>query len=445
MESWCSSSILDNEIIIGVLLVIDDCIPSRTLSSPASLEVLTVEILLPRSIVLSLVYIPPNSNSDYINRLTDYLSCVMCDHELIILGDFNLPDINWSNLSCNKSTSSLFCDFVFDHELFQFVESATHSKGNILDLVLAKSDDLVQETLIHTNEPLPNMISDHHLISFIIPCTVPLFSRNKPVAFNFRKGDYVSMNDHLAEVDYNSYYVSNDIELLWSFLKSLILGSCELYVPKSHTYMRRFPKWFNGEIIHRIHKVRSFCKKHRMSPSVRNTLFLKNAESNLLQNISEAKLEFESRLIQDFAFKRNNNIHNYIRSFTKQASLPSVMYFDSQKESTSSGKAMHSSTHVFNCDADPLLHDPSDSHVSDLFVTASDVFRTLTQLDICKAMGIDGIPNIVLKLCSKSLCQPIQYLFNQCVINSCIPAEWKIHKIMPIHKAGDKSSVKNYH
>ena len=40
--------------------------------------------------------------------------------------------------------------------------------------------------------------------------------------------------------------------------------------------------------------------------------------------------------------------------------------------------------------------------------------------------------------------KPIQYLFNQCVINSCIPAEWKIHKITPIHKAGDKSSVKNY-
>ena len=237
------------------------------------------------------------------------------------------------------------------------------------------------------------------------------------MAFNFRKGDYVSMNGHLAKVDYNSYYVSNDIEFLWSFL---ILGSFELYVPKSHTYMRRFPKWFNGEIIHRIHKVRSLRKKHRMSPSVRNALFLKNAESNLLSNISEAKSEFESRLVQDFAFKRNNNIHNYIRSFTKQSSLPSVMYFDSQKESTSSGKATIFNVFfysVFNCDADPILPDPSDSHVNDLFVTASDVFRTLTQLYICKAMGIDGIPNIVLKLCSESLCQPIQYLFNQCIIS----------------------------
>ena len=94
MESWCSSSILvvvpgysifrkdRNSHGGGVLLVIDNCIPSRILSSPASLEVLTVEILLPRSIVLSLVYITPNSNADYINRLTDYLSCVMHDHEL---------------------------------------------------------------------------------------------------------------------------------------------------------------------------------------------------------------------------------------------------------------------------------------------------------------------------------------------------------------------------
>ena len=59
-------------------------------------------------------------------------------------------------------------------------------------------------------------------------------------------------------------------------------------------------------------------------------------------------------------------------------------------------------------------------------------------------MGIDGIPNYVLKNCAMSLCEPLHHLFVQCFNQSYLPEEWRIHKIVPIHKSGDKSSVRNY-
>ena len=59
-------------------------------------------------------------------------------------------------------------------------------------------------------------------------------------------------------------------------------------------------------------------------------------------------------------------------------------------------------------------------------------------------MGIDNIPNLVLKHCSRSLCSPIYHLFQQCVKQGYLPNEWKLHKIIPIYKSADKSSVKNY-
>ena len=59
-------------------------------------------------------------------------------------------------------------------------------------------------------------------------------------------------------------------------------------------------------------------------------------------------------------------------------------------------------------------------------------------------MGIDGIPNYVLKCCAESLCRPIQHLFVQCIQQACLHAEWKINKITPIHKSKDISSVCNY-
>ena len=61
----------------------------------------------------------------------------------------------------------------------------------------------------------------------------------------------------------------------------------------------------------------------------------------------------------------------------------------------------------------------------------------LSELDPAKAMGADGIGPKVLKLCAAALCEPLCHPW-------CIPFEWKVHCITPIHKSGDKSIVSNY-
>ena len=66
------------------------------------------------------------------------------------------------------------------------------------------------------------------------------------------------------------------------------------------------------------------------------------------------------------------------------------------------------------------------------------------QLDSNKATGIDSIGPKILKNCALSLYQPLCHLFNVSLSTGCIPHEWKIHKIVPIHKSADRSSVTNY-
>ena len=48
------------------------------------------------------------------NYLTNLASST--DH-VIIVGDFNLPDINWSSLNGTSTFSNSFCDFIFDCNL----------------------------------------------------------------------------------------------------------------------------------------------------------------------------------------------------------------------------------------------------------------------------------------------------------------------------------------
>ena len=45
---------------------------------------------------------------------------------MIILGDFNFPNINWQTLLGTSEISALFCDFVYDNNLDQLVTELTH-------------------------------------------------------------------------------------------------------------------------------------------------------------------------------------------------------------------------------------------------------------------------------------------------------------------------------
>ena len=77
-------------------------------------------------------------------------------------------------------------------------------------------------------------------------------------------------------------------------------------------------------------------------------------------------------------------------------------------------------------------------------LTESDVFNALVNLNPHKATGIDYIAPSILKNCATSLVAPLFHLFTTSLNTSVIPTEWKTHKITPIYKTGDKTSVKNY-
>jgi len=149
----------------GVLIALEESIPSSIIPSPGDLEVISVRIQLNCSISICTVYIPPNSNDSYIALLLSYLADVISSSEhVIIVGDFNFPDINWSTLTGTTSLSTLFCDFIFDHNLVQFIDSPTHIKGNILDIVLSNTS-LINNIRV---EPSQLISSDHFLVLFTI-------------------------------------------------------------------------------------------------------------------------------------------------------------------------------------------------------------------------------------------------------------------------------------
>jgi hypothetical protein len=79
----------------------------------------------------------------------------------VVLGDFNLPGIDWSNqrVISRPALNGDFLDTLTQHDLSQLVRDSTHSQGNILDLLLVDDPDNVLNC-----EILPG-ISDHYALA----------------------------------------------------------------------------------------------------------------------------------------------------------------------------------------------------------------------------------------------------------------------------------------
>ena len=88
---------------------------------------------------------------------------------------------------------------------------------------------------------------------------------------------------------------------------------------------------------------------------------------------------------------------------------------------------------------------PSVSNtLSSISIDEADVYYVLTLLDPNKAVGLDEIGPRVLRSCAAVLTRPLYHLFSISIRYAVIPDWWKIHKVIPIFKSGDCSSVKCY-
>ena len=81
---------------------------------------------------------------------------------------------------------------------------------------------------------------------------------------------------------------------------------------------------------------------------------------------------------------------------------------------------------------------------TNIVISDTDVYSVLASFDPSKSSGIDGIGPKVLKHSALALYIPFHHLFSLCMTQCSIPSEWKMDRITPIFKAGDRMSVKNY-
>ena len=92
-------------------------------------------------LIIGVVYRSPNSNHVNDDLLFDILK-VVSNKDVIIMGDFNYPDISWDN-GAYGSKGGNFYEVLQDCFLHQHVSFPTRGL-NILDLVLSSAPNMIQ-------------------------------------------------------------------------------------------------------------------------------------------------------------------------------------------------------------------------------------------------------------------------------------------------------------
>lgn len=79
-----------------------------------------------------------------------------------------------------------------------------------------------------------------------------------------------------------------------------------------------------------------------------------------------------------------------------------------------------------------------------MIIDANEVCDVLKNLKLGKASGDDGISHHMLKYTADTVCKPLEVLFNLSLSSCVFPGMWKLAKVMPLFKKGDKHSISNY-
>ncbi len=467
-ESWLHSQIFNNEFVPpsytvyrrdrnrrggGVLIIVSNQIRSKLIFTHTIVEIITIELFLsPKSLYLSCVYVPPNSCDTYHLTLFDHIhaQCSHGDTDVVYVGDFNAPDINWSTLTSSSHSSYLLCSCVVENNLVQLVSDPTHLCGNILDLILTNTPSRLSNFRVDT---MRRLSSDHFLVSANLnhPSTKLGKGTGLKFSFMYTRADYEVMSDFLSANLEDLSTRQPSVNEMWPMIKRSILHARDVFVPRLKIPSKPHPKWFDSTVRHKLNCTRTLHRNLQKKPTLSNEQRLQAAENDLQNAILLAKEQYVTKLQCEFG-QNQRKLYSHLRSLTSSNSRPDYFIannkpiYDPQQIANAFNLFFHSTfTKRSNFMLPDTAHLPTPANqLSTIEITKTDVFTALSKLDDTKAFGCDGIHPRILKKCVLPLLNSVHSLFTASLASSTIPDEWKVHRITPIPKKGNPLEITNY-
>ena len=423
------------------------------------------------------MYRPPtgSNNLDIHTSFVNLLSCVECfcaklkNHQLIIMGDMNLPSIQWSTESVipgkqDKKCAETFLNFLDNHFLTQHVNETTRKDKNTLDIIVSNI-----ATNIHsiTVEKVSNKLSDHDMVNCYI---TDIFNTEKPPVkpyspphpldqLNFNKSNWEGIRNELTAVDWNCLE-NKELNDMCNIFEKTVTSVCEKHTPKHKTLNknkfipadRRALIKLKSNLNHKInlHKYvipdtkqetidRLVLKKTEVEEKIKTSI-QEEAERKELKMLMQIKTN--PKVLYSYA-KRKNKVKSKIgplegengKFHADDKSMADIL--PSQYK-----KAFSNPNTVTNINI--TGNHVNGANITDIEFSVKDIEKAIDLIPCQSAGGPDKFPACILKECKQELALPLYTIWRNSLDSGTIPEIFLQQTIIPIHKKDSKAKAINY-
>ncbi|XP_053686493.1 uncharacterized protein LOC128736033 [Sabethes cyaneus] len=363
-----------------------------------------------RKLFVCVIYLPPNRTYDkqlidiHVQSLLTIIARAKPCDEIIIIGDFNLPNLLWRP----SRNGFLYPDA--DHSIFhgcaldlldgyntanlQQINNNGNENGRCLDLCFVSTSATAPQ-LEYAPVPLVKLVPHHPALILTIANrdSVKYSEPTVRTRYNFRRADYEGLLSALHDVDWADSLNASDIDPAVNVFTSIINGLIDRFVPKTQRRPRKNLPWQSAEL--------------RRLKTIKNAAFRRFSASHALPLRDHYR-----RINYDYKRLRRRCYLNYRRQMERRLSqtLNGFGMLSTNSESQlifnevlSTGQVLEAASNVTR-----FGHSSASINIDDNMILAASA-----KLKHSYSSGPDGIPATLLKK---------------------FPVTWKQAFLFPVHK-----------
>ncbi len=198
--------------------------------------------------------------------------------------NFNFPGIKWQEGTAD-SKGSAFLDSCNEVGLEQLIDFPTHTKGNILDLVLTNMPHRIMG--VETAGKLGR--SDHEMLLVEVTTAHAAPQQEQTKIPVWSRANWSAIRNTMADRDWRNELKDLTAEDAWAQYKLITTELITKYVPHRTRKEVDRPLWMTTELLQEIRRKRLLWKKFKASPTQQNQTAYKEAEKKTIQKDPEGK------------------------------------------------------------------------------------------------------------------------------------------------------------